>query len=263
VPDLSDDKEDAMEKLTTSEVAEPMADAKDGEPEFYLAARNADELRRAHDAMEGWAASKRAAMAREIEGLEKQLSIARSSGWRTEAIQRLLRIARSRDVFYAKIAEALAAGYMVVPDMPMDVFAIRVKRLGPTSGASSSPWDRFLQQPDRLPPGEGRYVDPAPTTSADTYKDAEGRERKSWHPDEFQDQITFPKAVARPVVMSVAAEAMARKVFDEIGVVVDRSGTRGSGPKGDPILVGRLVNPRKDRPSVCFFLGWALQTDRI
>jgi len=56
--------------------------------------------------------------------------------------------------------------------------------------------------------------------------------------------------IAKPALMSKTAEAMALKIFDEIGVAVDTKGR-----KSDPVIIGRIKNPRQ-RPDLSFFIGW-------
>lgn len=66
--------------------------------------------------------------------------------------------------------------------------------------------------------------------------------------------LNFPLALAKPVLMERAAAAMGRKLFDEIGVAVD---TQWRGRRsGDPIILGRIRNPRRGRPDITFFVGW-------
>jgi hypothetical protein len=55
--------------------------------------------------------------------------------------------------------------------------------------------------------------------------------------------------------MQRTAQAMALKVFDEIGVATDTVRGR-SGTRGDPVLIGRILNPNPNKPALSVFLGW-------
>lgn len=123
-------------------------------------------------------------------------------------------------------------------------------------------WNRFVQPAQLLAKGKGRYVDPAPhvITSEDTIPDGKGGSKlqvNQWPADHF-DEVTFPLAMARPMLMTAAGEAMALKIFDEVGIARD-----SSGPRPDPILVGRILNPHKGRPAVSFFIGWSFDPSRL
>jgi hypothetical protein len=49
------------------------------------------------------------------------------------------------------------------------------------------------------------------------------------------------------------------RIFDEMGIVVDQRKMRN----GDPIIVGRILNPRRNRPDLSFFVCWALDSSVI
>ncbi|NIN69677.1 MAG: hypothetical protein GTO63_34330 [Anaerolineae bacterium] len=78
--------------------------------------------------------------------------------------------------------------------------------------------------------------------------------------------------------MKATSRAMALKIFDEIGVLPSetpkgraqtrdrRQLVRSGSMRGDPILVGRLLDPRgtKRNPKVMnFIIGWRLDTSTL
>jgi hypothetical protein len=67
--------------------------------------------------------------------------------------------------------------------------------------------------------------------------------------------------LAKPALMQRTATAMAQKLFDEIGVAVDSSFSGRT--SGDPILLGRIRNPRRGRPDMTFFIGWYFDPSQL
>lgn len=235
--------------------------------EFQLVARNSTELSAAHAKMIEWA--ERMQVKCETERAEQQanLDISVTNGWaNSPTFERRIARLSARIEFYAKIEAALRAGYCIVPNFEMDVFAIRTTRGNPT-GRPRTGWSNdFTQAPQRLPIGEGDYVHSQPVVHQrkDTVPDSRfpGQTREEWTqwPVAFKD-VEFPIAIAKPVLMAAAAKATADKLFDEIGIARDTQGWRGA-RAGDPFLLGRLRNPRR-APDVTFFLGWYFDPSRV
>ena len=67
--------------------------------------------------------------------------------------------------------------------------------------------------------------------------------------------VVFPVRFARPELLEVTSEAMALKVFDEIGVLPRRRGR-------DPVIVGRIIEP-KTKSRVSFLIGWYVNTAEL
>lgn len=254
-------------------VAEPIegSTAADEAPEYFLVARNPVELEQAHHAMLKWARDKQADMLRQVHEAQERISVAKRSKWSTTKHVSDKAMAHKRLSFYQKIEGAIMAGYLVIPDLPLNLFAVRTKATRPKANRREGAWNtgRTLEG-QQLPAGEGTYVSAEPTVRRFSVNDRndKGALVERWFNEaaEFRE-VSFPVVLAKPVLMTQVAQAMTLKVFDEIGLVVDgnMSGmvNRGTRGKGDPILVGRIRNPRQFRPSACFFLGWGLQTDRL
>lgn len=226
---------------------------------YQLVATDDAQLRTAHAQMIGWARVQVASVEAEKLAEEEALAVAKERKWSTAAFSRRIATMDKRIIFYRKIEAALLAGYVIVPNFEMTVFAIRTKARSPRGGEISSTWrgTDFVQNAQRLPEGEGEYRNPRPQV----WQREEQREKPDgkkeavkvfWPADEFKD-IEFPIALAKPALMTETAKAMARKVFDEVGVAVDRSNWSR---RGDPIVLGRIVNPRKGASSLTFFIGW-------
>jgi hypothetical protein len=223
------------------------------------------EMTTAHDGMRRWAESKVREMKAEVKEFQEEAAIARENKWRSGGFERHAKIAQSRLRFYQKIIDALNAGYIVVPNFAMTAFAIRTAAEAPRGGNETYTWSvpRFEQQAQPLPSGEGRYVNPVPSKETWQVQGAPDKEGKpTTHnlasPDDYVD-VVFPLAVAKPQIMAAAGQAMALKVFDEIGMTDEWHNSR----RGDPIVLGRLLNPRRNSPSVTFFIGWYFDARRI
>jgi hypothetical protein len=225
---------------------------------YQLVATDDAQLRSAHGKMIDWARVRIATVEAEKTAEEESLAVAKERKWATAAFTRRIATMDKRITFYRKIESALLAGYVIVPNFEMTVFAIRTKAKAPRGGEVSRSWgNTFQQTAQQLPEGEGEYKNPLPQVWQRTDKttDAKGEKKEVtvwWPDDEFKD-IEFPITLAKPALMTKTAEAMARRIFDEVGVAVDRSNWSR---RGDPIVLGRLVNPRKGASSLTFFIGW-------
>lgn len=223
------------------------------------------EMTTAHGGMLQWATSKVREMKAEVEEFQAEADLAKANKWRSGGFERHKKISERRLLFYEKIIEALKAGYVVVPNFAMQAFAIRTKAETPRGGVVSAKWGTpaiATQEAQELPAGEGEYVNPTPSrdTWSEKSTDAKGAEIVKYfaEPNEFVD-VVFPLAVAKPQIMAAAGQAMALKVFDEIGMTEEWNHSR----RGDPILLGRLLNPRRNSPSMTFFIGWYFDSRRI
>jgi len=67
------------------------------------------------------------------------------------------------------------------------------------------------------------------------------------------DVVDFPVSVVKPSILKATQQAMALKLFDQMGIVQNQVGN-------DPIVVGQLLDPRGNRRCVTFFVAWWLDT---
>lgn len=224
-------------------------------------ALNMPQLETAHDQMLKWTGAKKASVAAELAEERANLEIATTRKWATEPFKRRIVKLERRVAFFSKMEDALAAGYILIPNFDMDVFAIRTRARNPVGGTRSGRFNNFVQPAQILAKGEGRYIDPNPFIHTDEQKGEKGTEYYQW-PTELDEEISFPLAMARPMLMTKAGEAMALKVFDEIGIARDTQWRR-TGTRGDPFIVGRIGNPNRQRPAVSFFIGWSFDPSRL
>jgi hypothetical protein len=160
--------------------------------------------------------------------------------------------------YYKKIKAAVEAGYLIVPNMPTVTFAVRVNRANPQRHEGSYQHGRRVS-PQLLPEGEGRYVDETPFVGSYKYSEEENGKQVAkvrYFNREFDDDIDFPLAGVVPVVLQKTAQAMARKLFDQMGVVQNSGGR-------DPIVVGQILDPRGNNRLATFFVAWWLNPDTL
>lgn len=229
----------------------------------YLIAIDRPQLEAAHRRMIEWAKVMQDRTATELKEEQAVMDVAVKNHWATKRHANACARLEKRIQFYQKIEQALLAGYVLVPNFDMNVFAIRTTAKTPRGQATTSHWQRFIQAPMLLPQGKGEYRNPSPTVLQQTHDVPDGKggtkkETMVW-PTVFED-VEFPVALAKPVLMERTGEAMRSLIFDEIGVAQD---TWRSGVKADPIVLGRIRNPRTNRPAVTFFIGWYFDPTRL
>lgn len=236
--------------------------------DLRLVALHPGQLEACQQQLIAWAQAKVQSETERCRELKQNFEAARVAGIRTELILKHLNIATKRAMFFSKVGEAVKAGYYIVPNMPMDVFAVRRKGNAPeVTRTNRGSWRPDLPsiEPQLLPSNEGDYENPrlAEQYKDGTYKDDKGED----HPfrqtisDGFRDEIDFPFALAKPEVLTATQQALALKIFDELGVMPARQERRS-----DPMVIGRIRNPgrRHDRDrDLSFLIAWFLDTDRI
>jgi hypothetical protein len=247
----------------TATAIEPVASGMD--TNFQLVAIDQVQLARAQDELISWAERAQKAVQLEKAAEEEVLERAKEAHWARAPHERRIKQLARRLTFYGKIESALRDGYVVIPNFPLTLFAIRTKAGSPHGSQRDGTWAR-PQSGQILPEGAGEYKNPVPLleTASETRKASHNPEKTyeqtvSW-PSDWQDEIEFPIALAKPVLMQRTATALAKRLFDEIGVASD---SVSSGYTGDPIICGRIRNPRAGRPAISFFLGWYFDPARL
>jgi hypothetical protein len=213
-----------------------------------------------------WCDGKVKAIRAEVKDLRENLRIAKESKWRTNGLASALSRAEKRIPFYEKIKMAVAAGYLIVPNFPVDVFAMRVSKAAPKSQSTEPGWGSasIAVEAEHLPAGEGRYVGPEASLTETSYEkrleNGKTEVVRRFETDGFIEEIGFPVQAVRPIVLDATQRALALKIFDSVGVV--RNGGAGGWVqrRGDPIVVGRVIDPRGNGRMVTFFVAWWLNT---
>jgi hypothetical protein len=242
---------------------------READEQVHLVARSQQEMTMCRNSLAAWLTKKVGSMRVEAASLDEAAGIAATNGWALEALQRQARLAVKRTEYYEKLLAAVRAGYTIVPNIPVDLFAVRVIRKPGMRMATSTFGSANISdvQPQVLAEGEGKYVSATPLQTTWTHTEPDphnaGKTREVHHAEfsEFSE-VAFPLQSARPMVMEATQEAMAMKLFDAIGIAPSTN-TRSA----DPMIVGWVVDPRpikvwngarSDRRHVSFLVAWHL-----
>lgn len=232
-----------------------------GQPLVHLVARNPVEMQEARSGLANWLTAKITAVGAEMQDYQESLAEAVRNKWSAKGLKKAISSAFWRKEFYEKTLDAVEAGFTIVPEFPIDVFAIRVQREAPEGGVQTSTWSRAtpaLEVCEILPTGAGGYVSPTPKTVhwKETRQNEQGKDFKmNLVRATALQSVEFPIRSARAEVMSATAQAMALKVFDEIGICPQ---TR----KADPLIIGRILLPGSDQ-TVNFLIAWHLNLNDL
>ena len=229
---------------------------------LIVIATNPVEMAQAQQKLLGWVHQRILAEKAAQQEADTNLANAKKNKWRSTGFARLAATALRRVEYYEKMEAALEAGYVIVPNMPIDVFAIRTEKNLPRRDPTSHGWGRRNQTSEAPALGHGEYRDATPLVQSEEWKtkNAEGKEitkREFWN-DDFQD-VDFPIKAVKPRIIDETARALTMKIFDELGVLPDRRVFRRA-KHGDPMVIGQIVyrptgSPHRER-RVSFLLAW-------
>ena len=232
------------------------------EPEHLIALTPADMVP-AQTELLGWCDRKIAAVEQELADLKTNLELATEHGWKHRSVEASLNRTAKRVLYYQKLKAAVAAGYLIVPNFPVSVFAVRVQRDKQREVTSDYKYRRDYKtaRPELLPAGEGRYVDvDEELFTVDASYDErlpDGKtKRVSRYVSADYDEVDFPMVAVKPAILQATARAMALKIFDQLGLVENQSGR-------DPIVVGQLIDPRGNGRRATFFIAWWLNPSEL
>lgn len=230
--------------------------------EHFLVARNPQEMVAAQSGLVSWFRQKIAHEENELVIIDEAVEQATKNKWGKSALMRQASLTRGRKIFYEKAIAAAEAGFTLIPNLPCDVFAIRVNREKPDDSVDQrTNWNRdamAIVPGQILPTGEGDYKsDLAETnTYTDTAKDKDGKEIVKYFAfaEDYRD-VQFPLAACRPAIMDAAAQAMALRIFDHLcispeGMIRKR--------KGDPMIIGKILGQKVGyaRKEMSFLITW-------
>ena len=236
-----------------------------GDGELFVFARDPAEMTKAQDAMIAWAERKILEKQGEHRDFEQNLVIAKKNKWRSSTLEAATNRAKKKVVFYEKVRDALKAGYYIIPDMEIDLFAVRTTAKNPRQNreSSRSSWGPSMkaQVTNSPPTGDGTYVSPNRGVFDETKHEELKKDgtkdiiRTKWW-DAFAEP-DFPFHFAKPEILEATAEAMQKKIFDEMGIMPRRRG-------GDPMVIGRITyREGYHRKSLNFLVSWFLDTADI
>lgn len=219
----------------------------------HLVALTPADMAPAQTFLSEWCDRKIAALEVERTDHETNLELATEHGWKHESVARVLTRLGRQISYYQKIKAAVDAGFVIVPNFPVTLFAVRVNREKQPEQVKDSKWSNFRAKPQQLPAGEGRYVDDQLhyRDESTTEQLADGKTKTHY------DEVDFPVTTVKPAVMAATARAMALRIFDQMGIV------QNAAPGHDPIVVGQLLDPRGNGRLTTFFVAWWLDTSTL
>ena len=237
-------------------------------PELAVTAFTPGEMVSAQTNLIAWCGQKIQTLKVDLFELKESVAMAVKNRWRASTLKKHERVTERRITYYEKIKAALEAGYCIVPNFPVHVFAIRTGKDRPAkmlkiTEQSYAPGHLLTQSAEVLPAGDGSYVNPQPiveTTSSKMEtptKNYAGVQNKIWSEQatDWDTEIDFPINMAKPMIMEATKAAMEALVFDELGILPDPH------PKKDPLIVGRIYAPKRhpyDNGFVTFIIAWHL-----
>jgi len=199
-----------------------------------------------------WCDKKVLACQDEVRELWDARERAKKMKWKWEPLHNLWRNSSRRLAYYEKVKAALNAGFYIVPNFDIQMFAIRTKKKTPKDNWVIGSFADHKKEAQELPAGEGEYQNPFPVVYEKYI--ADGNERKRYHRADHWDTMEFPIMMAKPAVMDACSRAMALKVFDRIGVFPNHR-------KEDPVIIGQIFTKRGyNERIVSFMIAWHLDT---
>jgi len=234
------------------------------EPDMVVLARNPQEVEAAQKQLVAWVEARIAQCRHALAESEENVAHAKKRKWKITGWQSRALAARHRLDYYGRMREALAAGYFIMPDLPIEIFAIRTSKRKPLHEHRSSEYQypRLGDQVTDIPPGigAGRYASPVASAShwTETVKSKDGtKDVKQYHcaTDGFEEP-DFPMKLVKPQILDDTGKAMALRIFDEIGIIRPQSQQRHR----DPIIVGRIRQRGLRGNCVSFLLSWWIDT---
>lgn len=259
----------AIETIPSQAEATAMLTETEDEENVFVAASTLEEMNAAQQKLVVWAGKKMEKLKDEVKAAEVNLDIAKKRKWATEPFKRAVALATKKAEYYEKIRAALEAGYTIIPDMPMDIFAIRTTRRIPSKnyatasriyGGSAGPEDQVSNSP---PLGEGKFVSPRAFVQHHHFEKKNDKGEiapmdKAWAV-EWDDAIDFPFKMAKPSVLNATAKALGQRFFDELGGAPSRQQAR----KGDPMVIGRIFYGGKrvwQQKGISFLVSWFIDS---
>lgn len=263
-------------------------------PETHLVATSPVQMEAAQGDLKAHLEQKLTTIERDIIEANAALNEARRNGWATGALTSARNRLVDDETYYNKILAAVEAGHTIIPEFPIEVFAVRrnesEKRQTQTFRDVVHPGNTFLgnaAEPDCAPSGAGEYRNPQPETLDRTWENkapgAQDRGEPRWYTNVTRTgrpvgPITFPSMTARSPIMRATAKAMEDKVFDQVGVCLPvQKAAKGrvirpqprrrqmNAAVGDPLVIGQVLRKNEGGRQKCvsFIIAWHLNLEEL
>lgn len=217
-----------------------------------LAAISPSELQTAQQGVASHCEQKLLALHGELKEARATLEQAKKRKWNSKPFQSQVRRVIRKMEYFGKIQAAVQKGYLIIPDVwNGDIFAVRVKD---KEKVRWTQWNTSKVATQKLAIGEGEYVDYQGIEHSHMVTDENGKKKREIYNVEADSEIDFPVSIVHPAVIEATDIAMADKIFDQMKIA--RHG-------GDPFILGEICNPSTNYKSVCFFVAWFLDVNRL
>lgn len=130
--------------------------------ELNLSADTMSDMEHCQKSLKTWCAQKIATLQAEHAELSEAHDHALNHKWKTSVLKAHRDKTMKRIEYYQKMLAAVNEGYLLVPNFPVTLFAVRTDRKYPKSFTSFSNWTDRSQKPEVMPGGEGEYKNPDP-----------------------------------------------------------------------------------------------------
>jgi hypothetical protein len=252
------------EAIEVQKTEGPLKQVLNAQGDIVVFAKNPAEMEMAQASLAQWAMMKVEEYRIELEDLRANLRLAKKNKWKTSNWRSRISLARRRMEFYEKVEAALRAGYCLVPNFDVDIFAVRTTKEKPEGRGTTEEWASLPDQKTNAPPsGEGEYVNIQAKEGVKRIKKPNDKgelvSMRLRYP-RAHDEVDFPFGFAKPQVLDATGKAMAHKIFDEIGVLPQYQRRR----RGDPVVVGKITRKEGYNTTVMTFLiSWFIDTRQM
>jgi hypothetical protein len=228
--------------------------------DIVVVAKTADEMVSSREKLAQWAAAKVLVAKEELVLAETELAKVKEMKQRTASYRTKVAEAKDTVVFYEKIQAALAAGYCIVPEFPIQIIAVRTCAEEPPAVERKADWRGLPAFESESPPlGEGQYV--SPITKNTTESRTEGEDEKAkivkYRVATGFRKVSFPVKFARMEILENLDKAQTHRIFDAIGLLPSTAR-----PRPDPMLIGRVEHGSSGKV-VSFMIAWWIDTKTL
>jgi len=217
-----------------------------------------------HDAqlhLAEWFRRKIVSLNEELSNVQKSLDTAKRCKWAIGTFRNQLSRIKGNILFYGKAREAINSGYFLIPNFPVDVFAVRKSKTNPPPKGSTS-WHLSEIPAEKLTIGKGEYFSSqahrVPVDEVEE-KDYKGQlVKKDYYENVNIKEVQFPVVAMKAEIMTESEKAFALKLFDDIGICPP---TR----RADPMIIGRIHGPKVGYTEkfLSFLICWFLEPDSL
>lgn len=241
-----------MEIVKQNEIINPASVLND----LQLTATLPHEMVNAQQQLITWVDSKLILLRVETKELELATAHAKKMKWKYSVLHNQHSRSIKRVSYYEKIKSALIEGYYIVPNFPIQMFAIRTNKQRPLRVFSTRRFDNRTQEAMELPETIGEYKNPVAIQYEITQNLSEGKTLTQYWNEKWDD-IDFPITMAKPEIMEATSHAMGLKVFDRIGIMPSIK------RKEDPVIIGQIISKTNaySEKIVSFMIAWHLNTN--